>query len=52
MARVLISSPIQARNQWELAKAIVVPRPRDINRMGRMLGDISKGGILTHMIRE
>lgn len=28
MARVLISSPIQASSQCELAKVIVVPRPR------------------------
>lgn len=28
MAKVLISRPIQARSQWELAKVIVVPRPR------------------------
>lgn len=28
MASVLISSPIQARSQWELAKVMVVPRPR------------------------
>lgn len=28
IARVLISSPIQANNQWELAKVRVVPKPR------------------------
>ena len=28
MARVLISSPIQARSQWELANVMVVPMPR------------------------
>lgn len=28
MARVLISRPIHANSQWELAKVIVVPRPR------------------------
>lgn len=28
MARVLISRPIQARSQWELANVIVVPNPR------------------------
>lgn len=28
MARVLISSPIQARSQWELEKVNAVPRPR------------------------
>lgn len=28
IARVLISSPIQASSQWELAKVKVVPNPR------------------------
>jgi len=28
IAKVLISSPIQASNQWELAKVRVVPNPR------------------------
>lgn len=28
IARVLISRPIHARSQWELAKVMVVPRPR------------------------
>lgn len=28
MARVLISRPIQASSQWELAKVIVVPKPK------------------------
>lgn len=28
MARVLISRPIHARSQWELAKVIEVPSPR------------------------
>lgn len=28
IARVLISSPIQASSQWELAKVRVVPSPR------------------------
>lgn len=32
IARVFISSPIQASSQCELAKAIVVPRPRLNNR--------------------
>ena len=32
MARVLISSPIQARSQCELAKAVIVPRPRPNRR--------------------
>ena len=52
MARVLISRPIQARNQCELAKVIVVPRPKDIKMMARIAGDISKGRIFTHIIRE
>ena len=36
MARVLISKPIQARSQCELAKVIVVPRPRPINSTVRI----------------
>ena len=32
MARVLISSPIQASSQWELAIVRVVPRPRPNSR--------------------
>lgn len=36
MARVLISRPIQARNQWELANVIVVPRPRVNNKVAKM----------------
>lgn len=36
MARVLISRPIQASNQWELANVIVVPRPKPNNRTARM----------------
>ena len=33
MARVLISSPIHARSQWELAKVRTVPRPRLESKM-------------------
>ena len=36
MARVLISRPIHARSQCELANVIVVPSPRLISRMDRM----------------
>jgi len=36
MARVLISRPIQASSQCELAKVTVVPKPRLIKRMVRM----------------
>lgn len=36
MARVLISRPIQARSQWELANVIVVPRPRPSSRTVKM----------------
>lgn len=36
MARVLISKPIQARSQWELANVIVVPRPRPNNKVAKM----------------
>ena len=32
MARVLISSPIQARSQCELANVTLVPSPREIRR--------------------
>lgn len=49
IARVLISRPIQARSQCELAKVIVVPRPRLKKRSETMYGLISKGGILTNM---
>lgn len=47
MAKVLISSPIQARSQCELANVIVVPRPNPNRRIVRMSGLISKGRILT-----
>lgn len=36
MARVLISSPIQARSQWELMNVIVVPKPRLNIRVAKM----------------
>lgn len=36
MARVLISSPIQARSQWELENVIIVPNPRLNNRVAKM----------------
>ena len=36
MARVLISRPIQASSQCELANVIVVPRPRPKSRMAKM----------------
>lgn len=47
MARVLISSPIQARSQCELANVIVVPKPNPNRRIVRIYGLISKGRILT-----
>lgn len=49
MARVFISSPIQARSQWELANVIVVPRPNPNSRVAKMYGFISKGRGLTNM---
>lgn len=47
MARVLISRPIQASNQWELANATVVPRPSAKSREAKMKGLISEGRVLT-----
>lgn len=47
MARVLISSPIHARNQWELANVIVVPKPRVNNKVAARSGFINKGRGLT-----
>lgn len=47
MARVLISSPIHASNQWELIKVMVVPKPRLNRRIDKIYGFISKGRILT-----
>lgn len=35
MARVLISSPIQARSQWELVNVIVVPRPSPNSKVAK-----------------
>lgn len=49
MARVLISRPIQASNQCELANVIVVPRPKPNSRIAKTYGFISKGRILTDM---
>ncbi len=49
MARVFISSPIQARSQWELANVIVVPRPSPNSKVAKMYGFISKGRSLTNM---
>lgn len=49
MARVLISRPIQANSQCELAKVSVVPRPRLNKRTERIKGFISKGRNLTNM---
>lgn len=50
MARVLISRPIQANSQWELANVIVVPRPRVNKSRAKMQGFISKGGNLTDIL--
>lgn len=36
MARVFISRPIQASNQWELANVIVVPSPKPKRRVDKM----------------
>lgn len=49
MASVLISRPIQARSQWELANVMVVPRPNPNSRVAKMYGFISKRRILTNM---
>ena len=49
IARVLISSPIQASSQWELANVMVVPSPRLNNRVAKMYGFISKGRGLTYI---
>lgn len=50
MARVLISSPIQASSQWELMNVIEVPRPRPSRRVAKIKGLISKGRGLTNML--
>lgn len=52
MARVLISRPVQARNQCVLAKTVAAPRPRDMRKIVNAFIDISKGGGFTHMVRE
>lgn len=49
IARVLISRPIQASSQCELAKVIVVPSPKLKRRREVMWAFISKGGILTNI---
>lgn len=49
MARVLISNPIQASSQCELANVIVVPSPRLNIIIESTYGFISKGRILTNM---
>lgn len=49
IARVLISRPIQASSQWELAKVRVVPKPSPKSRVAKMRGFISKGRVLTYM---
>ena len=36
MASVLISRPIHARSQWELANVSVVPRPKPNRRVVKM----------------
>lgn len=33
---MLISSPIQARSQWELVNVMVVPRPKPSRRIAKM----------------
>ena len=49
IARVFISSPIQARSQWELEKAKIVPMPRVKTSEKTTKGCISKGRGLTNM---
>ena len=49
MASVLISKPIQASSQCELANVIVVPRPRPNSRRAIMYGFINRGRTLTYM---
>ena len=50
MARVLISSPIHASNQWELANVMVVPKPRLRSRVVIIRGFIRKGWGLTNIL--
>lgn len=49
MAKVLISSPIHARSQWELEKVMAVPSPRLEIKAVKIYGLISKGRVLTNM---
>lgn len=49
IARVLISSPIQASSQCELANVIVVPSPKLMIMVVSTYGFISKGRILTNI---
>lgn len=49
MARVFISRPIQASNQWELANVRVVPRPSPNSRVAKMQGFINNGRNLTNI---
>lgn len=49
MASVLISNPIHAISQCELANVIVVPSPRLAMRINIIHGFISKGRVLTNM---
>lgn len=46
---MLISRPIQARNQWELANVIVVPKPRASIKEVARRGIINKGRGLTNI---
>lgn len=49
MANVLISRPIHARSQWELAKVTVVPRPSPMSKVDKTYGFISKRRTLTYI---
>lgn len=49
MARVLISNPIHARSQCELANVTVVPRPNPNSKVAKMYGFISRGRGLTYI---
>lgn len=49
IARVLISRPIHASSQWELANVIIVPRPKPSSKTIIMYGFISKRRGLTDM---
>ena len=50
MARVLISRPIHASSQWELANVMVVPRPRLRSKVVIIRGLIRKGWSLTNIL--